>query len=383
MKKWIITAVVSALFCVAGLALCVSLLLKGATFSFPGSSPEKKGTVSESVMERKSGAAVADSSTARASSIPGITKEQAAQLPQNPADYTTDVWAVDWDEDAAKSCLEQRGDSISVVSIFAAVFDSSGQVSEPEAAATLLADLKAEFPDKKYYLSVTNDIISDGWAEAKNADLLYTLLEDEDTARQHAQQLVFLAADRGYDGLEIDYESIYGDTTLWSYLIRFEDMLADEADARGIGVRVVLEPSIPASELQFSDRVEHIVMCYDAHGIGTDAGPKADADFISGIVSNFAAVPNLSYALANGGYDWNLDSPVTEPCSDSDVEKIMQQYGGEASRDVASGALLYTYTDDSGCSHQLWYGDDQTIRTWRTMIENQTGHPVSVCIWRA
>jgi spore germination protein YaaH len=124
-------------------------------------------------------------------------------------------------------------------------------------------------------------------------------------------------------------------------------------------------------------------MCYDAHGIGTDAGPRADFDFLSGIVSNFSRVPNLSYAIANGGYDWNLGGGYTEPCSDRDVAKIMGTYGGEPVRDESNGALLYSYTDEAGSVHQLWYGDEETLRIWQTQIENQVGHPVSVCIWRA
>ena len=383
MKKWIVLAISSAAFCIVGLIFCASLILQGAALPFAGraAQPEISGSAADSQESVNTDSSV--SSSADVPVISGITTEQAALLPQNPADFSRSVWAVDWDEDSAKAYLDAHQDEISEVSVFAATFNSAGQVSEPDALTALMKDLKAAYPDKKYYLSVTNDIIENGWAEAKNSDILYTLLEDENSARAHAQQLAALAGDQGFDGVEIDYESIYGDTTLWNLVIRFEDMLAEEAGNRGLGVRVVLEPSIPADQLNFSDKVEHVVMCYDAHGIGTGAGPRADFEFLGGIVSNFSQVPNLSYAIANGGYDWNLGSGYTEPCSDRDVAKTMETYGGESARDESNGALLYSYTDEAGSSHQLWYGDEETLRIWQTQIENQVGHPVSVCVWRA
>ena len=383
MKKWIVLAISSAAFCIVGLIFCASLILQGAALPFAGraAQPEISGSAADSQESVNTDSSV--SSSADVPVISGITTEQAALLPQNPADFSRSVWAVDWDEDSAKAYLDAHQDDISEVSVFAATFNSAGQVSEPDALTALMKDLKAAYPDKKYYLSVTNDIIEGGWAEAKNSDILYTLLEDENSARAHAQQLAALAEDQGFDGVEIDYESIYGDTTLWNLVIRFEDMLAEEAGNRGLGVRVVLEPSIPADQLNFSDKVEHVVMCYDAHGIGTGAGPRADFEFLGGIVSNFSQVPNLSYAIANGGYDWNLGSGYTEPCSDRDVAKTMETYGGESARDESNGALLYSYTDEAGSAHQLWYGDEETLRIWQTQIENQVGHPVSVCVWRA
>ena len=383
MKKWIVLAIYSAAFCIVGLIFCASLILQGAALPFAGraAQPEISGSAADSQESVNTDSSV--SSSADVPVISGITTEQAALLPQNPADFSRSVWAVDWDEDSAKAYLDAHQDDISEVSVFAATFNSAGQVSEPDALTALMKDLKAAYPDKKYYLSVTNDIIENGWAEAKNSDILYTLLEDENSARAHAQQLAALAGDQGFDGVEIDYESIYGDTTLWNLVIRFEDMLAEEAGNRGLGVRVVLEPSIPADQLNFSDKVEHVVMCYDAHGIGTGAGPRADFEFLGGIVSNFSQVPNLSYAIANGGYDWNLGSGYTEPCSDRDVAKTMETYGGESARDESNGALLYSYTDEAGSAHQLWYGDEETLRIWQTQIENQVGHPVSVCVWRA
>ena len=383
MKKWIVLAISSAAFCIVGLIFCASLILQGAALPFAGGAaqPEISGSAADSQESVNTDSSV--SSSVDAPAISRITAEQAALLPQNPADFSRSVWAVDWDEDSAKAYLDAHQDEISEVSIFAATFNSAGQISEPDALTSLMQDLKAAYPDKEYYLSVTNDIIEGGWAEAKNSDILYTLLEDENSARAHAQQLAALAEDQGFDGVEIDYESIYGDTRLWNLVIRFEDMLAEEAGSRGLGVRVVLEPSIPADQLNFSDQVEHVVMCYDAHGIGTDAGPRADFEFLSGIVSNFSQVPNLSYAIANGGYDWNLGSGYTEPCSDRDVAKMMETYGGESARDESNGALLYSYTDEAGSAHQLWYGDEETLRIWQTQIENQVGHPVSVCVWRA
>lgn len=105
MKKWIVLAISSAAFCIVGLIFCASLILQGAALPFAGraAQPEISGSAADSQESVNTDSSV--SSSADVPVISGITTEQAALLPQNPADFSRSVWAVDWDEDSDRKSV--------------------------------------------------------------------------------------------------------------------------------------------------------------------------------------------------------------------------------------------------------------------------------------
>ena len=289
------------------------------------------------------------------------------------------VWSAYWDCTDDIDVLRQSSEQVQAVSLFAASFED-GKLVLPDATSRMLKKLNRgeSTKDMQVYLSVVNDVVQDGKTIQKDTEILHTLLGTEEGAQAHAQELVQTAKDNGCDGIEIDYEKIRSDMDLWQDFLRFEDELLSEAQKAGLSVRVILEPSTPVEQLAFPDGAEYVVMCYNLYGNGTAPGPKADQAFLEEMYQKFASLPNLSFALANGGYDWEDGTQTAQSLT---AEQAVALCDGTPKRDADSGALHFTYKD-GGTAHTVWYADETTLQTWAECLNAVSGGKVKVSLWR-
>lgn len=190
-----------------------------------------------------------------------------------------------------------------------------------------------------------------------------------------------MARENGFDGIEIDYEKIRKDRSLWQLFLAFEEILLPLAEEAGLGLRIVLEPGIPAETLPFPQGAAYVVMCYNLHGIGTEPGPKADLAFLRALYDRFAGLPNLSFALANGGFDWEEASGKAVSLTEKDAAALAEAHQVLPRRDAASGALSFSYTQDS-TRHTVWYADSETLALWAAELDACAGKTVPISIWR-
>ena len=292
------------------------------------------------------------------------------------------VWSVYWDCAEDIDTLREAHEKIAEVSLFAAYF-KDGAVVIPDATSRMLKKIRNKDTTRKMqvYLSVVNDVETNGKTVQKDTDILYELLGNEAAAKAHAEALVSLAKENGYDGIEIDYEKIRSDMELWQYFLRFEDLLLAAAEKADIGVRIVLETSTPVSKLTFPEGAEYSVMCYNLYGNGTEPGPKADLDFLREIYEKFKDVPNISYAFSNGGFDWEENSRQPAQVRTADANALAEKYGAEPVRDTDSGALYFSYTEKNK-THTVWYADADTLKAWAEEINRLSGERAAISLWR-
>lgn len=292
------------------------------------------------------------------------------------------VWSVYWDCQEDASVLRSTADSYGAISLFAAYFQD-GELAILDATSEMLAKIRNRdaTQDKPVYLSVVNDVKNGDQSSLKDTDILWQLLGTPEAAAAHAQQLVDLAADNGFDGIEIDYEKIRKDMDLWQAFLQFEDTLLAKAKEKDLAVRILLEPSTPADQLTFPDGAEYVVMCYNLYGGGTDPGPKADYAFLQQMQEKFSTLPNISFALANGGYDWENGTTKAVQKRTSEAEALAEANGAEPQRDADSGALWFTYKD-GGTTHTLWYADAETLSLWAKKLAECAGQKVRISLWR-
>lgn len=292
------------------------------------------------------------------------------------------VWSVYWDCLEDMDTLRETHEKIAEVSLFAAYF-KEGAVVIPDATARMLKKIRNKDTTKEMqaYLSVVNDVETNGETVQKDTDILYEILGNEASAKAHAETLVSLAKENGYDGIEIDYEKIRSDLKLWQHFLRFEELLLAVAEDAGLGVRIVLETSTPVSTLAFPEGAEYSVMCYNLYGNGTEPGPKADADFLWEIYEKFKDVPNISYAFSNGGFDWEENSRQPAQVRAADAAALAEKYSAEPARDADSGALYFSYTEKNK-THTVWYADADTLKTWAEEMNCLSGGNAAVSLWR-
>lgn len=306
---------------------------------------------------------------------PTKTEEQSKEV-----SYT--LWNAYWNLEGVEAQTEQLAEHVKNVSFFAAYYDKDDTAFIPQNTTDFFAANGAAYQERGWvrYLTVVNDQIKeDGSSDQKSTELLYRLLEKEETHRAHADSLVALAKDAGYDGLEIDYENIRKDNTLWGYYMNFIAYLYERCSAEGLLLRVVIETNIESDKISWVEGPTYCVMCYNLYGSHSGPGPKADHEFLLSVMDKMKNVPApVDYALANGGFDWGKDGSVTS-LTTKQAQILAAEFAAECKTD-ASGAKYYTYTDENGVSHEVWYGDQETLEIWMKWL--QEGGNWEYSIWR-
>ena len=299
-----------------------------------------------------------------------------------PAAGDLTVWSVYWDNTDDIDIIKNEADSIDAVSIFAASFQD-GEIVIPDEALRMLGRLQRRgmTENSTVYLSVVNDVSRNGDVTQKDTDILKKLLATDSSAEQHAEDIVKLAEDNGFNGIEIDYEKIRDDIDLWKLFLNFEKKLIGLTSDAGLKVRIVLEPSTPVDKLEFPEGAEYVVMCYNLYGNGTVPGPKADMAFLEEMYEKFRSLPDISYALANGGYIWEENSKKAVQCRAEEAEAAAAMNDITPERDNESGVLHFSYKEN-GTEHTVWYADETTLSMWAEKLNKLSGSKVPVSLWR-
>lgn len=292
------------------------------------------------------------------------------------------LWNAYWNLEGVEVQTEELAAHVKNVNFFAAYYDKDDTAFIPQETTDFFTANGGEYKKRGWnrYLTVVNDKINeDGSSSLKSPELLYRLFEKEETYKAHADSLIALAKDAGYDGLEIDYENIRKDNTLWGYYMNFISYLYDRCTEEGLLLRVVIETNIDADKIPWVEGPSYCVMCYNLYGSHSGPGPKADYEFLKTVMNKMKYVPGtVDYALANGGFDWGGDDSITS-LTTKQAQVRMAEYGATCQVDE-SGAKYYRYQDENGVSHEVWYADQETLEQWMKWL--QEGGNWDYSIWR-
>lgn len=275
------------------------------------------------------------------------------------------AWLPYWEYDAAMEEMQTLAGRLDEVVAFAAVFDSSDHPLMLPDSSALLDGLRQTCAGttSSVYLSVVNDVqTGQDTYDNKSADLLRRLFADESAQSQHLEDLTSLMDTYALTGLELDYENLKSDKTLWKHYADFIKRIWTLCARDGVRLRVVLPWDAPAY-VTLPTGPEYSVMCYNLYGYHSGPGPKADIAFLKKTCAYYQPLcATVRMAFATGGFDWHGDQITA--LTQQQAEEQLSVAGAEASRDPGSGALTATYIAE-GETHTLWYADAQTLATWR------------------
>ena len=192
--------------------------------------------------------------------------------------------------------------------------------------------------------------------------------------QQCAKKMVELAVAEGFDGVEVDFEALGNEDEIWYSYVDFVTCLYQMTQERALDLRIVLEPSFRLKGFCWPDGPEYVVMCYNLHGKTTEAGDRANKEFLLELVDKMEQMPGEpNFALATGGYDFKADGTVVGVTAKEAEELFMKTPGEAPMRDENSGQLYFGYIDDEDLIHYVWYSDIDTIKYWMDVIKS-TGH---------
>lgn len=295
------------------------------------------------------------------------------------------TWVTYWDL-PSKTFSENMPGDIKNVSYFAANFNENNELVVPDKLKDFYNNTK-DYNFKKY-LTIVNDVIkSDGSSIQKDTEVLKMILYDKSSRENHINQIVNLAIQYGFDGIEIDYERLKKDMTLWENFIPFINELYSKASEKGLDLRVVLEPNIPFENLNFEKGPTYVMMCYNLYGGFSDPGEKANPEFIISLIEGMNKYDvKKDFALATGGFDWPegvSDSTdgngKVKSVTENEAKSLIREYNSEAIRDEESKYLYFKYKDEDNINHEVWYADNETLNYLASFILKE-GYDVS--LWR-
>jgi spore germination protein len=204
-------------------------------------------------------------------------------------------------------------------------------------------------------------------------------------------RLVALAEDGGYDGVNVDFESLAYSNDIEDDRVAFTAFIHDlAARLHDSGLKLAIsvpgktEDSIdddwsyPFDYAALGEDADLLqLMTYDEHGPWSEPGPVSGVDWVEDCVAYAVSLVDpakLLVGLPAYGYDWDLtDSDLASwtfsatSFSWSSTAALLAQPGATEGWDAASQSPFVTYTERGHC-HEAWYENAESLRAKTALI---------------
>lgn len=189
-------------------------------------------------------------------------------------------------------------------------------------------------------------------------------------ARQNLEnQLVTYALKAGLDGINVDFESLSEDVGI--HFLQFLRELSIQCHENNLVLSV--DNPVPEDFTSHYDRAEQgkvvdyvIIMGYDEHYVGSDAGSVASLPWVEqGVKDTLAEVPAKRTILAIPFYTrlWKTTDGgalTSEAIGMDQAQQAISDNGAETYWDKTTSQNYGTYEGD-GTTYQIWFEDSKSI----------------------
>jgi len=295
-----------------------------------------------------------------------------------PHVYQVSIWAP-YIGFLEQKTLTDNADTLSEVNFFWYELGADGEI---KGGVQSKAGLKAA---REAGLRALPSILNGGFDRERVAAIIH----DGDKRAAHIDAIVQLVVENGYDGIDIDYESLYEEDR--DAFTAFIEELAAALHKEGKLLSTTVHPKTGEGGTWGGPKAqdwaklgavsdEFKIMIYDMHHGASEAGPIAPLDWADQVLAYaetqvdpakvFMGVPFY-------GYDWV--GSRGESIEWRQAVKRASMYNVEVQRDASSGEAWYTYDDGR---HTVYFNDAETLRARLEMM--LTKHPdiAGISIWR-
>ncbi len=328
-----------------------------------------------------SGGSSGSSSTA-ASATSGTTTNPAPTTPSQPAGptYRVSGWLPYWAYATGDTTLAANiGNGLDEVNLFGYRLNADGTISA--------------------YAGV-EDATRQDTIRRLGGELIPTLMDVHDTtvldavlasaaARQRTIAGVIAVIDRfGYDGIDIDFE--HAKTATRDAFSAFMEDMSAAVRARGKVFSVTMPgkradtPSWAGYDYvrvaAVADRVK--LMCYGYSGPwSTQPGPICPTTWIERVM-NYAVTTMPASKIQIGipfyGYDWPANGGTVRSVTWATAQAKLARSAAGMRFDATLGETTFSYTDDAGVSHTVWFQDARAIAAKAEMARQYGAAGISI-----
>ncbi|HET9753212.1 MAG TPA: glycosyltransferase, partial [Myxococcales bacterium] len=310
-----------------------------------------------------------------------LAQAQAAQKRRKKADAREPVLAgftVNWDEESVRSLQAHAGQLTHAMPEWIRLGPDGNFVVEDDARIAQAAA----------HLELTPTVSN--YAEGGfRRGLVKPLLASEKSRKDAAQRLARLCEDRGFAGVNLDFEEL--DAATWQELASFVEAAWAQLHPRGLSLSVDVPAApdgVPVARLAAASDFL-VVMAYDQHSAADNPGPIATPQFVAASAAAWlrrAPADKIVVALGAYGYDWPLDAdgdtarPAQE-LSFAQALALARENDVPVEWDAASRSSSFEYDDDaSGEKHRVSFLDAPAMAAELEALQGL--HLRGVAIWR-
>lgn len=308
---------------------------------------------------------------------PAITNPNAVQAgqtvtvpfpDQNLGELTANGYAY---PQLSEEVLSQYAPYLTFLSPFSYMTDESGAMT-PISDEALIENAREQ--GVAALMTITNLRASGGFS----SDIAHAILTDETAQNNFIQNMLTTAENKGYYGVNIDFEYVYGfDRDSLSQFIR---RLADILHARGKILTTALAPKLSADQAGLlyaahdyaaqGEAADYIILM--TYEWGYTYGPAmavAPANMVRRVLSYATDVINpgkILMGLPNYGYDWTLpfvQGTAARSISNPGAVELAVEMNAAIRFDEPAQSPFFHYFGSDGRRHEVWFEDARSIRS--------------------
>lgn len=223
-------------------------------------------------------------------------------------------------------------------------------------------------------------------------EIAATILASKTSRHRHAVRIVQLCNSKGYDGIDLDWESLRGgDRHRFSAFVEELAWLLHQND-KILAIAVHAKTSEPGSwsgeKAQDWQRLgaavdEFKIMTYDYSGAWSDPGPIAPPSWAKKVLT-FArtCVPAAKILMGIPFYGRDWHDSETADCEYREVQALIAKYQPTVKRHATSREATFSYTEAEGADHLVFFQDRRALAAKLAMLLKAHPEIAGIAIWR-
>ncbi|KOR25519.1 LysM peptidoglycan-binding domain-containing protein [Clostridium sp. L74] len=223
-------------------------------------------------------------------------------------------------------------------------------------------------------LGVVHNLLYRPGGTTKAKDLVKSVVSTKENRQIFTNNLITLIEKYNFDGVNIDIEDVYiedKDNLSALYLEMGEELRKKGYFlSASVPARVSDEPFNPFSD-PFDYRAignavdEFIVMLYNEHGWpGSGPGPVVSIGWMDRVLDYAVTrIPRnkIVAAVSVFGFDFNVTTGETTYVTHAQAMEIAERYGKEIIFDEETKTPMFSYVDENGNNHEVWFENAESI----------------------
>jgi spore germination protein len=222
-------------------------------------------------------------------------------------------------------------------------------------------------------------------------DIAASIMATPASRRRHIESLVALVKEKGFDGIDLDWEALKGKDR--QPFATFVEELSTALHAQGRFLSLAVFPKTQKQgrwDSQVAMDYERLgaavdefkVMAYNFSGPWSDPGPQAPlawADKVLTFAESQVPAGKIYLGIPFYGYDWHAGKATA--VLPRGASAAVAQYGVTVGRDAASGEATLRYSDGEGVAHVVYYQDESALAAKLDLLRRKHPRIAGIAIW--